>query len=426
MRVSGRGIFLGSDIIIWWQCEKTNTQIIHTYNLSRELLELYPSATRKTRVMRIFMSGSSFGKIFRITTWGESHGSGIGVVIDGCPSGIQLNEGLIQDYLNRRKAAATPFSTPRTENDFVAIHSGVFNGVTTGTPIALSVTNSGIMYNSYSELADLYRPGHADYTFDRKYGVRDYRGGGRSSGRETVARVAAGAVATAILKKLGITFCTYVSSIGPIKISYSNSSLDNLASSSLNMPDDEATKRAEEYLMEIKNAGDTAGGVVECLVSGMPAGIGEPVFDKLDANLAKAVMSIGSVKGFEIGSGFEASTIKGSENNDLFYKDENGNISKKTNNAGGILGGISDGSEIVLRAAFKPVPSVALKQSTVDKNGKTKELEIPKTNDICIVPRACVIVEAMTAITLVDMLFENMSSKIDSVVNFYNKSGYLL
>lgn len=367
------------------------------------------------------MAGSSFGKLFRITTWGESHGSGIGVVIDGCPAGIKLSESTIQKYLNRRKPKATSFSTPRVENDFVAIHSGVFNGMTTGTPISLSVTNSGIMNTDYSELADVYRPGHADYTYEKKYGFRDFRSGGRSSGRETVARVAAGAVAATILEQLGITFCTYVSSIGPVKISYSNSSLENLEQSSLNMPDDEATKKAEEYLTEIKKAGDTAGGVIECLVSGMPAGIGEPVFDKLDANLAKAIMSIGSVKGFEIGSGFEATLMKGSENNDLFYKDEKGNISKKSNNAGGILGGISDGSEIVLRAAFKPIPSIAMKQTTVDKEGNTKELEIPKTNDICIVPRACVIVEAMTAITLVDMLFENMSSRIDNVVNFYKQ-----
>lgn len=367
------------------------------------------------------MSGSSFGKIFRITTWGESHGAGVGVVIDGCPAGLKLNEEIIQKYLNRRKANPTSFSTPRVENDFVAIHSGVFNEKTTGTPISLSVTNSNIITSDYSDTKDIYRPGHADYTYDVKYGFRDYRGGGRSSGRETVARVAAGAVATEILKQLGISLCTYVSKIGPVEISYSKSSLDDLAKSPLNMPDMEASKKAEEYLSRLAADGDSAGGIVECLVSDLPAGIGEPVFDKLDANLSKAIMSIGSVKGFEIGAGFEAASMKGSENNDCFVKSKDGSIEKITNNAGGVLGGISDGSELVLRAAFKPVPSISKSQTTVDSDGNEKQISIPKTNDICIVPRACVIVESMTAITLVDMLFENMSSRMDKIKDFYKK-----
>lgn len=364
------------------------------------------------------MSGSTIGKIFKVTTWGESHGAGVGAVIDGVPAGLKLNEEIIQKYIDRRKANPTSFSTPRVENDFVAIHSGVFNETTMGTPIALSVTNSNIIPRDYSETKDKYRPGHADFTFDEKYGMRDYRGGGRSSGRETVARVAAGAVAIEILRQLGISICAYVSKIGPVEISYSRASLDDLAKSSLNMPDLEATKQAEEYLTKIKEAGDSAGGVVECVVSDLPAGIGEPVFDKLDANLSKAIMSIGSVKGFEIGAGFEAAAMKGSENNDCFCT-EDGKITKKTNNAGGVLGGISDGSELVLRAAFKPIPSIARTQNTVDSAGNETTVTIPKTNDICIVPRACVIVEAMTAITLVDMLFENMSSRMDRLKDFY-------
>lgn len=366
------------------------------------------------------MAGSSFGNIFRITTWGESHGPEIGVVIDGCPAGIQLSEEYIQSYLDKRRSTDS-FSTPRHEADKCTINSGVFEGMTTGAPISITVKNLAVGERDYTQSKEIYRPGHADYTYDQKYGFRDYRAGGRSSGRETVARVAAGAVAKAILEKLGIVLTTYVSNIGPVFISYMNSELENIDKNPVKMPDAEAAEQALIYLKGVELKGDSAGGIIECIVSGLPAGIGNPVFDKLDANLSKAVMSIGAIKGIEFGAGFEAAKMLGSENNDSFIIDEDGNISKESNNAGGILGGISDGSEIIIRTAVKPVPSISKEQDTVTVNGEPTTLSCQKTNDITIVPRACVVVEAMTAVTLVDMLFENMTSRIDRIVDFYRK-----
>ncbi len=367
------------------------------------------------------MAGSTFGNIFKITTWGESHGPGIGVVVDGCPAGIHLTRKDIQKYLDKRKASSSAFSTPRHENDFVSILSGVFNDYTTGTPISLSINNSAVGHRDYTKSRELYRPGHADFTYDEKYGYRDYRAGGRSSGRETAARVAAGAVAMAILEKLGISVTAYVSSIGPVSVSYMNASVENIEKNPLKMPDMQAADQAMIYLKGIEQRGDSAGGIIECIVSGVPAGVGSPVFDKLDACLSKAIMSIGAVKGIEFGSGFECAKMTGYENNDAFCADENGNISKETNNAGGILGGISDGSEIIMRAAVKAVPSITKEQNTVTRFGQPATISTAKTNDICIVPRAVVVVEAMTAITLVDLLFENMTSRIDRIVDFYNK-----
>lgn len=367
------------------------------------------------------MSGSVYGSSFVITTWGESHGDGIGVVIDGCPAGLPLDEGYIQIYLNRRKPGQTKYSTPRKEEDKVRIQSGVFEGVTTGTPISLIILNENQRSADYSQIASYYRPGHADYTYDQKYGFRDYRGGGRASGRETIGRVAAGAVAAAILKELGISTYAYTKSIGPVTIDYQKCRKEYTLKSPLFMPDPEASERAQEYILQQLNENNSVGGIVECIVSGMPAGIGQPVFDKLDAALAKAVMSIGAVKGVEIGDGFQAASHTGSESNDPFAYDEHGQLIKLSNHAGGILGGLSDGSEIILRAAIKPTASIARTQRTVNKNQENIEIQIQGRHDPVIVPRAVVVVEAMTAITLVDSLFQSMTSRMDRIIDFYKK-----
>lgn len=367
------------------------------------------------------MAGSTFGRLFQVTTWGESHGKGIGVVVDGCPAGLELNEEKIQKYLNRRKPGQTRYSTPRKEDDLVEIQSGVFEGKTTGTPISMVVYNKTQRSKDYSEIAQYYRPGHADYTFDEKYGFRDYRGGGRSSGRETIGRVAAGAIASELLKEFGVQVTAYTKSIGGITIDESKASFDKIMESPLYMPDLEASAQAELLLEGKMQAMDSAGGVIECIAKGMPAGVGEPVFEKLDANLAKAVMSIGAVKGVEIGDGFGVADMFGSENNDSFIIDSEKNISKKTNHAGGILGGISDGSDIILRAAIKPTPSIARSQQTINKSGENIEIEIKGRHDPIIVPRAVVVVEAMTALTLVDMLMVSMTSRVDKMKKFFGK-----
>lgn len=366
------------------------------------------------------MAGSSYGTIFRISTWGESHGKGVGVVIDGCPAGLFLTEEMIQPFMDRRKPGATKYATPRKESDTVEILSGTFEGRTTGTPISIMVHNTSQRSKDYSEIASYYRPGHADYTFDQKYGFRDYRGGGRSSGRETIARVAGGAVASLVLKSIGIEVNAYTKAIGPIEIDYNKCVRGNEQKSPLFMPDLEASAQAEDFLWNTMNNKDSAGGIVECIVSGMPAGIGEPVFEKLDANLAKAVMSIGAVKGFEIGSGFQAAKQFGSQNNDNFYMN-NQQVQKETNHAGGVLGGISDGSEIILRAAFKPTPSIFSAQHTVTTSGEDTTINIKGRHDPIIVPRAVVVVESMVAMTLLDMLFVNMSSRMDRFTSFYQK-----
>lgn len=365
------------------------------------------------------MSGSTLGTIFKITTWGESHGKGIGVVIDGCPAGLSLDESIIQSYLDRRKPGQTKYSTPRKEEDSVQILSGVFEGKTTGTPISLIVFNENARSSDYSEISSYYRPGHADFTFDSKYGFRDYRGGGRTSGRETIGRVAAGAIAATILKELGIEVCAYTKSIGNIQIDYINCKKENRFISPLYMPDLKASEAAEDYLSSMMQEHDSVGGLIECIISGMPAGIGEPVFDKLDANLAKAVMSIGSVKGVEIGAGFEVTNYLGSFNNDNFHM-EGSKIKKNSNHAGGILGGLSDGSEIILRAAIKPTPSIFKDQQTVNKNGENITVNVKGRHDPVIVPRAVVVVEAMSAITVLDLLLQSMTSRMDSIKNFFS------
>lgn len=365
------------------------------------------------------MAGSTFGRLFQVTTWGESHGKGVGVVVDGCPAGVKIDEEYIQKYLNRRKPGQTRYSTPRKEDDLVEIQSGIFEGKTTGTPISMVVYNKTQRSKDYSEIASYYRPGHADYTFDAKYGFRDYRGGGRSSGRETIARVAAGAVAAAVLEQLGVEVYAYSKSIGGITIDEKKASRDNIMKSPLYMPDLEASERAEVLLENKMKEQDSAGGIIECIVSGMPAGVGEPVFDKLDACLAKAVMSVGAVKGVEIGAGFAVADMFGSEDNDSFLYDEDGKLCKASNNAGGILGGISDGSDIIIRAAVKPTPSIARTQHTVNKAGDNIDINIRGRHDPIIVPRAVVVVESMAAITVLDLLMQSMTSQIDKMKTFF-------
>ena len=367
------------------------------------------------------MAGSGFGTIFKITTWGESHGAGVGVVIDGCPAGLPLCAEDIQQYLNRRKPGQSRFSTPRKESDQVEILSGVFDGRTTGTPISLLVRNENQRSKDYSQIASVYRPGHADYTFDQKYGFRDYRGGGRSSGRETIGRVAAGAVAAKIIGELGISLLTYTRSIGPICISEDRFDPCEIPKNPLYMPDAQAARQAQDYLEQCLAEKDSSGGTIECVITGMPAGIGDTVFEKLDANLAKAIFSIGAVKGFEIGSGFSAAGKRGSENNDAFCIGEDGRIAKKTNHAGGILGGMSDGSPILFRAAIKPTPSIGQTQQTVTTGGEPTEIQIGGRHDPVIVPRAVVVVEAMAALVLTDLLFTNLSAKMDNIQKIYGE-----
>lgn len=358
------------------------------------------------------MSGSVFGTIFKISTWGESHGKGVGVVIDGCPAGLPLAEEDIQLYLDRRKPGQSAYTTSRKEGDLVEILSGVFDGKTTGTPISLLVRNTDQRSHDYSAIMNAYRPGHADYSFDAKYGFRDYRGGGRSSGRETIGRVAAGAIAAKLLIFYGIEVTAYTKSIGPFEVAPERFDLKERLRNRLCLPDAETALQAQAYLKEMMAARDSVGGVIECLITGLPPGVGEPVFDKLDARLAMAVMSIGAVKGFEIGDGFAAARARGSENNDEFTRGPNDRIIKKTNHSGGILGGISDGSDIIFRAAFKPTPSIAAPQNTVDPDGNPVEISIHGRHDPIIVPRAVVVVEAMAALTVLDLYLMNKSAGI--------------
>ena len=398
------------------------------------------------------MAGSTFGTVFRVTTWGESHGKGVGAVVDGCPAGLWLSEEDIQRYLDRRKPGQNRYTTKRSEADRVQILSGVFEGRTTGTPISLFVPNEDQRSKDYGNLKDVYRPGHADLGFDKKYGFRDYRGGGRSSGRETIGRVAAGAIAAKVLEELGIRILAYTCAVGPVSCSPGNFDEAHLAQSRLNMPDPEAEKRAEAYLEECMRKGDSSGGMVECIVDGMPAGIGEPVFDKLDAMLGQAIFSIGAVKGVEIGDGFMAAAALGSENNDqyactvpepsiqedtqddalLCHGTQQGRhgteecvlpegVYKKTNHAGGILGGISDGSRIRIRAAFKPTPSISLPQQALGRDGKLRSLEIKGRHDPLIAPRAAVVVECMTAITILDLMMRNTGARMEFLRESYRR-----
>ena len=366
------------------------------------------------------MAGSTLGTIYKLTTWGESHGPALGVVIDGCPAGLPLTPQDIQQYLDRRKPGQSPITTPRKEPDAVEILSGVFEGRTTGAPISLMVRNTSQISRDYSEIASCYRPGHADYTFDQKYGFRDYRGGGRSSGRETIGRVAAGAVACMILGRMGVKVQAYTRSIGPVSIDKSRFEASAILETQTAMPDREADARAMAFLETARQSSDSAGGCMECIVTGLPAGIGDPVFEKLDANLAKAIMSIGAVKAVEIGDGCAVSSRLGSDNNDAFRM-QNGEAAKSTNHAGGILGGISDGDPLVIRAHVKPTPSIFRTQQTVTQSGEEIDVRIKGRHDPIIVPRAVVVMECMTAITVLDAMMVNMSARLDSLVDFYGR-----
>ena len=355
------------------------------------------------------MSGSSFGTLFQVTTWGESHGPGVGVVIDGCPAGISLTEKDIQTFLDRRKPGQSKYTTKRNESDTVEILSGVFEGRTTGTPISLMVRNQDQRSRDY-----------ADFCFREKYGFRDYRGGGRSSGRETIGRVAAGAVASLLLKELGISVCAYTKSIGPYTIDEKDYDFNAINQNPLYMPDQTIAEKAGQYLSDLMADCDSSGGMIECIASELPVGLGEPVFNKLDALLSHAIMSIGAVKGVEIGDGFAVSHSVGSTNNDPFCI-RDGKTVKKTNHSGGTLGGMSDGSDLILRAAVKPTPSIAATQHTVNEAGEEIDISIHGRHDPVTVPRAVVVVEAMTALPLAALLLCNTVSTIDKIKKVYEE-----
>jgi chorismate synthase len=347
------------------------------------------------------MPGNSFGRLFRITTFGESHGAGIGVVIDGVPPGIELTESDIQQELDRRRPGQSSITTERNERDRVEILSGIIDGKTTGAPVALYIRNENMRTEDYEALKELYRPGHADYTYEMKYGIRDWRGGGRASGRETAARVAAGAVAKKLLRESGIEVIGYTLEIGGLRAE--SIKYDEIEKNPVRSPDPGKVNEMVKRIEEMKAKGDSIGGIVEVVVTGVPPGLGDPVFDKLDALLAHAVMSVGAVKGVEIGRGFQSANMKGSEFNDQF-EIKDGRIRTSTNNAGGILGGISTGEDIVLRAAIRPPASISIRQKTVDRKGQERDIEVYGRHDPCIVPRAVPVIEAMVSIVIIDCL----------------------
>ena len=369
------------------------------------------------------MSGSVYGRILKMSTFGESHGPALGVVVDGFPAGVAASEDDIQAYMDRRSPGRSEASTPRKESDSVEILSGVFEGMTTGAPVAMLIRNTSQRSGDYDAVKDLYRPGHADYTWESKYGLRDYRGGGRSSGRETASRVAAGALSMLLLKQLGITCEAWTSSIGDITVPDDIKDRSLRLSTPTSMPDADADRRAMELIKKLRSEGNSVGGTVTCVIENVPSGVGDPVFDKLDAALAGAVMSVGAVKAVEIGDGTAVSARTGSENNDAFIPGGGSGEKavKKTNSAGGILGGISDGSPIVLRAHIKPTPSISLPQTTVDRNGRAAEISVPGRHDPVIVPRAAVVIECMCAFTLLDAMLVNMTSRADRITAFYKR-----
>lgn len=358
--------------------------------------------------------GSNYGKIFSISTFGESHGVGIGVVIDGCPAGVQFDPDFVQQELTRRKPGQSRITTQRKEADEFEVLSGVFEGVTTGTPIALIIRNEDQRSKDYAHIADRFRPSHADYTYEQKYGVRDYRGGGRSSARETAARVAAGAVAKLLLKELGVSVSAFVSQVGNVRLQkpYQELDLNEAENNAVRCPDPEVAQQMFDYIDSVRKNGDSVGGVVFCVAKGVPAGWGEPVFDKLHAELGKAMLSINAVKGFEYGSGFEGVAMLGSQHNDLFYKDENGAVRTQTNHSGGIQGGISNGEDIYFRVAFKPVATIMQDQESLNAAGELVTVSGKGRHDPCVVPRAVPIVEAMAAIVLADFYLRNKAAKV--------------
>jgi len=357
---------------------------------------------------------NTYGKIFRITTFGESHGAGIGVIIDGCPAGLPITIEEIQKDLDRRKPGQSKITTQRQEADQVQILSGIFEGKTQGTPIMLLIMNEDQRSKDYSHIADKFRPSHADYTYFAKYGSRDYRGGGRSSARETAARVAAGAIAKKLLATIGVEVYAYVSQVGQLKLtkSYQELDLTSIENNILRCPDAQMAEQMIAYIDEVRKNRDTVGGVVTGVVKNTPVGLGEPVFDKLHAELGKAMLSINAVKGFEYGSGFEGVELLGSAHNDLFVKDENGQIHTTSNHSGGIQGGISNGEDIYFKVAFKPVATIMQDQESLNEKGETVTVTGKGRHDPCVVPRAVPIVEAMTALVLADFYLRNKVVKM--------------
>lgn len=357
---------------------------------------------------------STYGKIFKISTFGESHGRAIGVVVDGCPAGVDFDELLIQNELDRRKPGQSRITTQRKEADSFEVLSGVFEGKTTGTPIALVIFNEDQKSKDYAHIADKFRPSHADFTYSTKYGVRDYRGGGRSSARETAARVAAGALAKMVLNHHGIKIYSYVSQVGAMKLnkSYQELDLSQIDDNAVRCPDAEMAEKMFNYIDQVRKDGDSVGGVITGVIKNVPAGWGEPVFDKLHAELGKAMLSINAVKGFEYGSGFDGVELLGSQHNDAFYTDENGKVKTKTNHSGGIQGGISNGEDIYFRVAFKPVATIMIDQDSVNAAGEAVTVSGKGRHDPCVLPRAVPIVDAMSALVLVDAMLRARVNKL--------------
>lgn len=365
------------------------------------------------------MAGNSFGTLFRISTFGESHGVAIGVIIDGCPSQITVDPHFIQQELDRRKPGQSKITTQRKESDQVQILSGIFEGKTTGTPLAMLIPNEDQRSKDYSHIADKYRPSHADYTYQMKYGIRDYRGGGRSSARETAARVAAGAIAKSLLRKNGIDLFAHVSAVGHIQApNLGDGSIEQLVQTRedniVRCADPATAKQMVDFIDGIRKEGDTVGGIISTVIRGVPAGLGEPVFDKLHADLGKAMLSINAVHGFEYGSGFASATMRGSEHNDIFTnpKGDKKQLHTLTNFSGGIQGGISNGMDINFRVAFKPVATIMQRQETINEAGEKTDISGKGRHDPCVVPRAVAIVEAMAALVIADHLLRQAANKL--------------
>lgn len=357
---------------------------------------------------------NSYGKIFKITTFGESHGQSVGVVIDGCPAGLEITPEEIQVELDRRRPGQSNITTQRKEGDEIIVLSGLFQNKTTGTPIALMVNNSNQASKDYTHLEHAFRPSHADYTYTAKYGLRDHRGGGRSSARETLARVAAGAIANKYLKANHIQIASYVSAVGNIALieTYDQLDLRLIDSNKIRCPQPEMAEKMISLVEQTRKNRDTIGGVITCVIKGVPVGLGEPAFDKLHAELGKAMLSINAVKGFEYGSGFEGTKMLGSEHNDEFYSDEQGNIKTRTNYSGGIQGGISNGQDIYFRVAFKPVATILQPQTSINDEGETVTVEGKGRHDPCVLPRAVPIVDAMAALVLIDFLLRQRATRV--------------
>lgn len=357
---------------------------------------------------------NTYGKVFKITTYGESHGRALGVVIDGCPAGLEIDETFINKELQRRKPGQSKITTQRREEDKVEILSGVFEGKATGMPISMVVYNTDQRSKDYSHIHDKFRPSHADYTYTAKYGLRDYRGGGRSSARETLARVAAGAVAKQFLASKNINVYAYVSQVGALSLNkpYTELDLNNTDNNIVRCPDNATAEKMIALIDETRKSRDTIGGLVTCVIKGVPAGLGEPVFDKLHAELGKAMLSINAVKGFEFGSGFEGIKLNGSVHNDIFYKDEQGNVRTKTNHSGGVQGGISNGEDIYFNTAFKPVATIMQDQESLNESGEEVTVTGKGRHDPCVVPRAVPIVEAMSALVITDFFLRNETTKL--------------